>query len=292
MKNGLWATGRRIALALAVAAAGSGLGGCVNQGEFDKLSDVNRTLTNRNQELTQDLEATRSENQILQRQRTANEQAVADLRRLNEDMQARLQGALGGLSDLQGRMGELGTIALDPETDRALQELASRYPNLIQYDAERGMLRFTSDLTFDSGQAVVKESARASLTALADVLKSNAALAYEVHVVGHTDAQRISAGTAQRHPTNMHLSAHRAIAVRDELARAGVTPEKMQAAGWGEFRPAVANGPRGEADQNRRVEIFLTRSTAGASVGSEAPASTTMVPDRSAPPERQFEPTK
>ena len=41
----------------------------------------------------------------------------------------------------------------------------------------------------------------------------------------------------------------------------GVPADKMFVAGWGEFRPAVSNGPKGEAAGNRRVEIYLTRAT-------------------------------
>ena len=55
----------------------------------------------------------------------------------------------------------------------------------------------------------------------------------------------------------MHLSAHRAISVRDALVGDGVSANRMQIAGYGEFRPIVPNGPNGAA-ANRRVEIYLT----------------------------------
>ena len=45
--------------------------------------------------------------------------------------------------------------ALDPATDQALRDLAAQYPDLVVYDPDRGMIRFTSDLTFGSGSAEV-----------------------------------------------------------------------------------------------------------------------------------------
>lgn len=89
-------------------------------------------------------------------------------------------------------------------------------------------------MTFDSGSDEVKSEALASLTALADILKSGAATAYDVVVVGHTDARRIAANTASCHPTNLHLSAHRAISVIGVLGQMGVSESRLQAAGWGD----------------------------------------------------------
>jgi chemotaxis protein MotB len=285
-----WKTACRLAL-LSLPLVAAGLGGCASV-EMDKLQDLNRSLTNRNQELTQELQATKNENGILQKQRAANEMAISDLRRANGDLQSQLQGYADRFGELNKRMGDLNFAKLDPTTDEALRALAAQFPDLIQFDSEKGMVRFTSDLTFDSGQAAVKENVKASLAALANVLKSPAASAYEVHVIGHTDAQPISKGTAQLHPTNMHLSAHRAISVRDVLVLDGVSADKVQAAGWGEFRPVVANGPKGAAAQNRRVEIYLTRSTATGTPSEAPPAATNTNPDRARPPTRQIEPTK
>jgi hypothetical protein len=52
----------------------------------------------------------------------------------------------------------------------------------------------------------------------------------------------------------------------------GVSPQKMMAAGWGEFRPTVTNNANGNTPQNRRVEIFLVKSRATATPVESAPA--------------------
>ena len=50
---------------------------------------------------------------------------------------------------------------------------------------------------------------------------------------------------------------HRAIAVCNELVMSGVNNDRIQVAGWGEYRPLIPNETGGTA-VNRRVEIYLT----------------------------------
>jgi len=271
---------------LIVALAGACLGGCVGQQPYDQLVDANRSLTERNAELSRQVQELNTENGLMQRDRAAKEAALAELTRLYNDARRQLTGMGGRLQDLAGRLSGLSFGPVDAATDQALAALAQQYPDLIRYDQARGMLRFASDLAFNSGDDKVQAGAKASLAALAKVLSSGAASSYELFIVGHTDSQRISAGTAQRHPTNMHLSAHRAISVRSELASMGVPPGKMFVAGWGENRPAVPNNANGNTPANRRVEIYLTASTSG-SESPSGPATATVPLDAGDPPARQ-----
>lgn len=276
MKTGLLVV-RRVAMVLAAA---SFLGGCASQQAMDELRDTNRSLTDRNAQLNRQVQELQNENALLQRQRTAADAALSELQRQLADARGDADKLRKIVTDFDEKFRNLALGPLDPETDRALADLAARYPDLIQYDQNRGMLRFASDLTFDSGSDTVKESARASLQALAKILTGTTAANYELMIVGHTDSQPISAATASRgHPTNMHLSCHRAISVRKALTDLGVSSGKMYAAGWGEFRPAVTNTPTGNTPQNRRVEIFLTRAT-GSSVSEAAPVKSETPPTR------------
>jgi OOP family OmpA-OmpF porin len=97
---------------------------------------------------------------------------------------------------------------------------------------------------FDTDQAEIKDPL--ALDQAAAVLKANPGLTAEVQ--GHTDSTASAA-------YNQTLSEARARAVRDYFARQGIAPERIQATGFGETRPAAANdAPEGRA-QNRRVEI-------------------------------------
>lgn len=248
------------------------LTGCVGQGDWDRLYETNRSLTDQNQQLRQEADSAKAAAELLRQQNARTEAALADLRSQYDRALAQLGLSEQALRDLEGRFGNIALSPLDAETDAALKALAAQYPDLITYDESRGMLRFASDLTFDSGSDVVKPEARQSLAALANILKNPVAQQYDVIVMGHTDSQRISARTAQRFPTNVHLSAGRAISVRSELVGQGVSPEKMQVAGWGEFRPSVPNSASGNTPQNRRVEIYLTKPKGGSMTGAAAPA--------------------
>jgi chemotaxis protein MotB len=259
---------RRPFLALCLVALAP-FAGCASQAEIDRLNETNRALTNQNTRLAADLEGARSEIERLGSGTIGKEGAVAELQRQLRDALAQRDKAIADLTAFGGVLNSIKFGEVDPETDRALTAFAEQYPDLITYDRASGMLRVSSDLTFDSGRAEVKAGAKPALQALAGILNSGAAQQYDVIIEGHTDSQRISSGTAREHKTNRHLSAHRAIAVLDELRSLGVAPQKMMAAGWGEFRPAVTNSPNGNTPANRRVELFLVKAR-----GTFVPANT------------------
>ena len=271
------------------------LTGCVGQGEYDNLYTTNRSLKARNAELERERDEARTALEALKKSLGSGEGALAALQKENSELRRLLDEANASLKDIESKMAGLDFGKLDADTDALLKKFAAMYPDLVKYDAERGMLRFASDLTFDSGSIVVKDDAKRAIAALGEVLKSSSAMQYEVVVEGHTDSQRISANTARNHPTNRHLSAHRAIAVIDVLGASGVTWGRMMAAGWGEFRPIAPNEGNGNVRANRRVEIYLAKGrgtgTAGNAAGAAAEGAA-IAPDRSEPPKKPIDLTK
>lgn len=251
-----WSRSFRLALAGLGMAAGAALTGCNSNNS--NLVEMNRALQDRNQALTAQNESLNNLNQQLQDALSARDRAMEEQARLLADLRAGKAGAEQALLDFERRFGALNFGSLDPQTDSALRQLAAAHSDLLEYIPERGLLRFRSDFTFASGSDVVNENARGTLRQLASIL-NGAAANYDIRIIGHTDSQQISANTARRHPTNVHLSAHRAISVREVLVQSAVRPERIEVAGRGEFDPVVANNPGGNTPQNRRVEIFLDR---------------------------------
>ncbi|MFK7759546.1 MAG: flagellar motor protein MotB [Phycisphaerales bacterium] len=292
-KNRFSRSTSRFALTTVLAAV-AGLGtGCVSQGEYDKLWETNRSLTNRNAELQDQLNSTDSRYQALSGSAGNAGSVISQLENDNSMLRSQLMSAQNSLNGIEDRMNSLSIVSLDPATDRALRELAGQYPDMIVYDSERSMLRFASDLTFGSGSDQLQSSAGNSLATLGKVLNSGAAGGYDVQIVGHTDDEKPGSVTRRKHPTNMHLAAHRAIAVRNALGSAGVPWERMSAMGWGEHRPIVANNVGKGTAANRRVEIFLVNSTASEFTAVDAPVTTNTfeeVTPRSTP--RRIDPTK
>lgn len=280
-------TGRSM---LVVAALALTVGGCAKQ--RDDLVTTNNSLQDQNIALQNELREAR---QALAERGTANSSA----RQLIDEYQREISRLESQIRERDAAIAEFGDtladfdVALDPATDRALANLARQHSDLIWYDPDRGMLRFKSDLTFDSGSATLKDGARASLGTLAKILNSQDASVYVVEIVGHTDNQPMSAATRQIHTSNLHLSCHRAAAVHKALAEMGVSSGRMVAAGWGEHQPLVPNNNGSGTEANRRVEIYLTRDrwSGGGGLAAETGDRSIEI-DRQAAPRQQFDPVK
>lgn len=228
--------------------------GCVAQGEADDL----KTLYRNSQEQVVDLQERLAEAQAQIDALTGQAGGEADALAAAIADRDRLQAAL---DDAEARLRQAGNVALPPELDDALSRLAAANPQLMTYDADRGMIKLHSDLTFALGSADVNAGTQNSLASLAKIFNSPAAAKYEVRIVGHTDNVPIkNVGTKAKHPTNWHLSVHRAIAVMLVLAKDGVPQSRMSVAGYGEYQPVVPN-TKGGAEANRRVELFLVAKT-------------------------------
>lgn len=224
--------------------------GCVAQREADDLKTLYRNSQEQVVELQDRLAEAQARIDALMGEAGSESDALA----MAIAERDRLRDAL---ADAEQRLRNAGTVALPPELDDALSRLAAANPQLMSYDAERGMVKLRSDLTFALGSADVSPAAAKTLSSLAAIFNSPAAGQYEVRVVGHTDNVPIkNVGTKAKHPTNWHLSVHRAISVMQVLAKAGVPQSRMSVAGYGEFQPIVPNA-RGGAEANRRVELFL-----------------------------------
>ncbi len=256
---------------LTVAIGMAGMTGCVAQREADDLRTLYRKSQEQVIELQTQLEECYARNAALQEE--ADKPDPALLLRLEQAIQER-DHLKQSVADLEEQLRHAKrTPLLPPELDSALEELAQINPSLMSYDAKLGMVKLRSDLTFASGSAEVNQQAAEGMARLASVLKSSAAKPYEIRIVGHTDNVPIKFAKA-KHPTNWHLSVHRAIAVKDVLERAGVMPERMSVAGYGEYRPLVPNGPKG-AETNRRVEIYMVTIDP---VSSEMPDESSTIP--------------
>jgi len=223
----------------------------------------------------------------------ATQDQLGDSRTSYDVLQMRyddLSESVDGMDDANAetlrRIARLEMGPLPVEVENAITDLVLAHPDLVTFDPKMGMLRFSSDFTFDLGSVALKNDAAATISALARVLGESEAAGIEVRIVGHTDNVPIrQAETRRQHPTNVHLSVHRAISVRQALASAGVQGDRIQVAGYGEYRPIVPNG-RGGAAANRRVEIFLApmqdMSSLTAAPSAEAEAEKGAVPARAA----------
>ena len=165
------------------------------------------------------------------------------------------------------------------DLDRQLKEaLAQQVEELSQYRSEFfGRLRqllgdrqdirvvgdrfvFQSELLFASGSATLDPEGTAALRELAKSLREVAGsipsdLDWVLRVDGHTDRLPIRVGPFV---SNWELSAARAISVVEFLVREGIPPDRLAAAGFGEFRPLDTRDDEIAYRRNRRIEFKLT----------------------------------
>ncbi|MHC4946936.1 MAG: OmpA/MotB family protein [Planctomycetota bacterium] len=258
--------------------------GCVPQDKYDQLLMAKRTTE-------EQLVRAEDERDTLQ---ASLDSALAELSTVRTSYES-LEGEYTGLDtmvdevmaqnrDYLRRISEIEFGPLPADMESALQELAASYPDVLSFDARYGMIRFASDFTFDLGSTELTADAQATVVALARILTTETASVFEARIIGHTDDVPIRRpDTRAKHPTNVHLSVHRSIAVREVLVGEGVDPERVLVAGYGQFRPIVENR-RGGAAENRRVEIFLVPSRRV--VDAAAPATdedTAVAPETDAP---------
>ena len=222
--------------------------GCVSQSEVDRLQTKNRVNLEQIEELKLHIEELQlAIDELSSDSKTAvndlagarqdAEQARAQLAQLQASLtaaQSRLAAANAQISALR----RAGRAPLPKKINDALATLARNNPQLMSYDQKLGMIKMTSDLTFASGSDAVADKAVTGLGQLGSIFRSPEAAEYEVRIVGHTDNTRIvKATTKAQHPTNWHLSVHRAIAVKDALRQSGVAENRMSVAGYGKERP-------------------------------------------------------
>jgi chemotaxis protein MotB len=159
--------------------------------------------------------------------------------------------------------GSGGAGPLNPGLADELAKFAAENPDLIEFDAQRGIVKFKSDVTFALGSAELAPKAKEVIDRFATILNSPAARQYELLVVGHTDSARVASPQtiAAGHKDNWFLSAHRAIAVSHELMAQSVDSRRMGVAGYADQRPVASNNSDAGRAQNRRVEVVILPST-------------------------------
>ncbi len=135
----------------------------------------------------------------------------------------------------------------------------SDYPNHTGWGEDKNQFAAqTVHFAFDS--STVKSADKSKVAAVADYLKGNTGKA--IRVEGNCDER----GTEEY---NRSLGERRALAVREELVRLGVGPDRVDTISYGEDKP-VATGHNEDAwQQNRRADFILLTPPAG---GAAAPA--------------------
>jgi chemotaxis protein MotB len=197
-------------------------------------------------------------------------QQIAALRRQLAALEATLDASEKKDKESQSRIADLGqrlNVALAQRVQELSRYRSDFFGRLREILGNRPDIRvvgdrfvFQSEVFFDSGQAVLSAEGRSELDKLASALldldrKIPAEIPWVLRVDGHTDVRPIA---SSQFPSNWALSAARAISVVQYLVSKGVSPQRLVAAGFGEFQPLDPGNTDEAFRRNRRLELKLT----------------------------------
>jgi chemotaxis protein MotB len=237
--------------------------------------------TQSGQSAAADQDVTGKLNSQLDLQKSATARALAQIENLNEQIGAlrrqisALEEALGASekkgSDAQLQIADLGqrlNVALAQRVQELSRYRSDFFGKLREILGDRPDIRvvgdrfvFQSEVFFDSGSATLRPEGRTELDKMAGAIldlqkKIPSDIDWVLSVEGHTDVRPVSANSPFK--SNWDLSAARAISVVQYLITKGVPPQRLDAAGFGQYQP-IDPGTSDEAlAHNRRIELKLT----------------------------------
>ena len=228
-------------------------------GQLDQQKHITNEALAKVEILNQQLAALRLQLAALQESLDASEAKdkesqvkIADLgQRLNVALAKKVQELARYRSDFFGKLREVLGARAD------FQVVGDRFV-------------FASDVLFDSGSADLKPEAMPQIDKLADALKELETqipedIAWVMRIDGHTDIRPI---TNALFPSNWELSSARAISVARYLIDRGVPPNRLVAAGFGEFQPLQAGDTRRRFGQEPPHRAETHRALAAPTVAS------------------------
>jgi chemotaxis protein MotB len=243
------------------------------ESERDRLKSVNEGLAsggNRASELAGQLDTQKNLTSRAMAQIELLNQQIAALRRQLGALESALEASESKDKESQSRIADLGqrlNLALAQRVQELSRFRSEFFGRLRAILGDRPDIRvvgdrfvFQSEVFFDPGQAILQPGGRAELDKLAAALvelekQIPKDIAWVLRVDGHTDVRPIA---SSQYPSNWELSAARAISVVQYLITKGISPQRLVAAGFGEFQP-LDPGTSDEAyRRNRRIELKLT----------------------------------
>ena len=220
------------------------------QGDLDKQAALSAEAQAKVDLLNQQLLALRTQIAALQAavgtaesKDKDNQAKIADLgQRLNLALAKKVQELSQYRSEFFGRLNKLLSGRKD------VQVVGDRFV-------------FQAEVLFPSGSDQMNPDGLAALESLATALAELEGqipkeISWVLRVDGHTDVRPIN--NSVNFKSNWELSSARAIAVVKFLIARGVSPDRLAAAGFGEFQPLDSATSEEAYAKNRRIELKLT----------------------------------
>ena len=142
--------------------------------------------------------------------------------------------------------------SIEGQVDSMIDELGLK-DSVSTSIEERGLvISFNDRIFFDSAKADIKEEMNSKFVSLATILNK---IDNYVRVEGHTDNIPIK---NEYFNSNWQLSSIRASNVVEFFIEKGnISPDRLSAVGYGEYRPISDNNSEDGRSKNRRVDILI-----------------------------------
>jgi chemotaxis protein MotB len=197
-------------------------------------------------------------------------QQIAALRRQLAALEDALSASESRDRESQAKIADLGSrlnVALAQKVQELSRYRSDFFGRLRDILGNRPGIRvvgdrfvFQSEVLFDSGQAAVNPAGKQELDKLASAIgdlerEIPPEIPWVLRIDGHTDKRPIQSA---QFPSNWELSSARAISVVQYLISKGVSPQRLVAAGFGQFQPLDQGDDEETLRRNRRIELKLT----------------------------------
>jgi chemotaxis protein MotB len=198
-------------------------------------------------------------------------QQIAALRKQLAAIEDALSASEAANKESQSKIADLGArlnVALAQKVQELNRYRSDFFGRLRQILGSRPDIRvvgdrfvFESSVLFEVGKADISGAGKQSLDTLASAVldlerEIPPDIPWILRVDGHTDNRPLTG--AGQYKSNWELSAARAVAVVQYLVSKGVEPDRLAAAGFGEFQPIDQGTDEDSLARNRRIELKLT----------------------------------
>lgn len=205
----------------------------------ERLGDEIKVLTRTKQALEAQLKKAQTERAAALADKSKLASSIEEMQQALEELTARKAAA-------EARMQEYRDLL-----DR-FAELIDAGKLQVRIAEGRMIVQLATDILFASGSAALSKDGAKAVEEVAAVLATIPDRTFQVE--GHTDNDPIR---SQQYPSNWELASGRAINVVKAMVGAGMPPDRVSAASYGEYDPVDTNRtPEGKA-ANRRIQIVV-----------------------------------
>ncbi len=180
--------------------------------------------------------------------------AVAFYKTNPEDKEkiVKLSSEVERLKELQRQERQQLSDTMSALQNKLRKEISDKQAKLEMTD--KGLvITFLDQVLFDSGKAEIKTEGKEALDKVVNVIVAKG-VKQNIGIEGHTDNIPIKYSGWK---SNWELSTARATSVLHYLEEIGISPKRLSATGYGEYRPVDTNDTAEGRQNNRRVEIVI-----------------------------------